>query len=489
MLEAYLARNIEYLPPDGLTGRTKILSPVKEVTRDNVVDVLNKALAIHSKNAGEINYLYNYYKGCQDIRAKVKYNRENINNKVTVNRASQIVTFKTAYLLNAPIQYVSLGGGDEISEKVNRLNEFMRSEDKESKDKEIVDWMHICGVGERLCLPDTPEDADGAPFMVETLDPREAFVIYNSGIGKKPIAGVILQVDEDEKTLVTVYTPNKCFTVKGDTVTEEPHIMGHIPLVEYVNNDARLGAFEIVISILNNINVLESNAVDSVQEFVNGFDVFQNCELDDGEYGKLSLGGQALFIKSVNGMAEAKVYRVASELTQSGVQTRVDDLTNAYIEICGLPNRNGGSSTSDTGTAVIYRDGWSEAESRANDSEKLFKRSERQFLRIALAICDAHKESRLDLKLSDFKPDFLRKNLSNLQSKVQVFNELVSNDYCHLQDAYEVSSLFPDSEAAYTRGLEWHAEQERKKEAALQEELNNARTFAKESTSGEQDSL
>ncbi len=478
-LEAYTVRNLEYFPAGGLAGRRKILSPVKEVTAANVLTVLEKALAVHCLNAAEITYLYNYYKGRQDIRDKVKYTRENINNKVTVNRANEIVTFKTAYLLNAPIQYVSVGGNDDISEKVNRLNAFMHSEDKESKDKEIVDWIHICGVAERLCLPDAPREEDGAPFGIFTLDPRNAFVIYNSGIGEKPIAGVILQIDEDEKQIATVYTPTKCFTIKGDTVTEESHILGAIPLVEYVNNDARLGAFEIVLSILNNINVLESNAVDSVQEFVNGFDVFQNCKLEDGEYGKLSLGGQALFIASVNGMAEAKVYRIASEINQSGVQTRIDDLTDAYIEICGLPNRNGGSSTSDTGTAVIYRDGWSEAESRANDSEKLFKRSEREFLRIALTICDAHNESRLDLKLSDFEPDFLRKNLSNLQSKAQVLCELLDNDKIHPMDAYEVSTLFKDTEAAYRRGMEYYSEQSARKEEALQRELDNARLSAR----------
>lgn len=478
-LEAYTVRNFEYFPAGGLTGRRKILSPVKEVTAENVRTVLEKALSDHALNAGEITYLYDYYKGKQDIRGKVKFTRENINNKVTVNRANEIVTFKTAYLLNAPIQYVSTGGSDDTSEKVNRLNAFMHSEDKESKDKEIVDWMHICGVAERLCLPDAPREENGAPFGIYTLDPRDAFAIYNSGIGEKPIAGVILQIDEDEKQIATVYTPEKCFTVKGDTVTEESHILGAIPLVEYVNNDARLGAFEIVLSILNNINVLESNAVDSVQEFVNGFDVFQNCELDDGDYQKLSLGGQALFIKSVNGMAEAKVYRIASELEQNGVQTRVNDLTDAYLTICGMPNRNGGSSTSDTGTAVIYRDGWSEAESRANDSEKMFKRSEREFLRIVLTICDAHNESRLGLRLSDFKADFLRKNLSNLQSKAQVLCELLDNNYIHPKDAYNAASLFKDNEEAYRRGMEYHEKEQKKAELNLQRELDNARLSAK----------
>lgn len=499
-LEAYTVQNIPYLPTDGLTGRRKILSPVKEVTADNVRTVLEKALAVHSLNAGEINYLYNYYKGAQDIRGKVKYTRENINNKVTVNHASQIVAFKTSYLLNEPIQYIS-NGGEDISERINLLNEYMRSEDKESKDKEIVDWMHICGVAERLCLPDAPQEADGAPFAIYTLDPRNAFVIYNSGIGEKPIAGVILQVDEDERQIATVYTPKRMFTIKDDAVVgNDVAPTSRVPLIEYVNNDARLGAFEIVISILNNINVLESNAVDSVQEFVNGFDVFQNCELDKGEYGKLSLGGQALFIKSVNGMAEAKVYRIASELAQSGVQTRIDSLTDDYIEICGLPNRNGGSSTSDTGTAVIYRDGWSEAESRAKDTEKMFTRSEREFLRIVLELCDRAASKKrpmteirigernvFGLDLKDIKTEFLRKNLSNLQSKAQVLNELTSNDYVDPKDAYEAASLFRDNEAAYQRGMAWHNKQAAIKEQELQKELDNARLSARNTAADTED--
>lgn len=477
LLEAYTVQKLDLFPSDGLIGRRKILSAVKEVTAENVKEVLEKALADHSKNAAEISYLYSFYRGKQDIRCKVKYARESINNKVTVNRANEIVTFKTAYLLGEPIQYISNGGDNGTSERINLLNEYMRAEDKESKDKEIVDWMHICGVGERLTLPDVPDEADGAPFSIYTLDPRDAFVIYNSGIGQKPIAGVILQVDEKEKRIATVYTKKSCFIIDSDgNISEQPHILGNIPLVEYVNNDARMGAFEVVISILNNINVLESNAVDSVQEFVNGFDVFQNCELGDGDYGKLSLGGQAVYIKTVVQGAEAKVYRIASELQQGGVQTRIDDLTDAYLKICGMPNRNGGSSTSDTGAAVIFRDGWSEAESRAKDTEKSFTRSEREFLRIVLKICEA--KGNLNLRLSDIKTEFLRKNLSNIQSKAQVLCQLLENDYVHPKDAYQVAGLFRDNEEAYTNGMKWYEERQKEKEAEIEKELDNARTAA-----------
>ncbi|MBR0161946.1 MAG: phage portal protein [Oscillospiraceae bacterium] len=501
-LENYTVKEILRLPAKGLTGRRKIRTAVREITLENVREVLEKALTVHSLNCGEITYLWEYYKGSQDIQFKEKFVRESINNIVTVNRANEIVTFKTAYLLNEPIQYISHGGEDAVSEKVERLNELMRAEDKESKDKEIVDWMHICGVAERLILPDAENDQDGAPFCIYTLDPREAFVIYSARIGERPMAGVVLQVDEKERQYATVYTKNRVFEVTREAVREigavedeeggsYGHLLGDVPLVEYENNSARMGAFETVIPILNNINRLESDAVDSVQDFVNGFDVFQNCEIEDGDYSQLSLGGKAVKIKTVVQGMEAKVYRVASELNQSGVQQRVDDLTEAYLTICGMPNRNGGSSTSDTGQAVIFRDGWSEAESRAKDTEKLFTRSERRFLRVALNICAARKEGdcQLGLELKDIGVNFARKSLNNLQSRFQCMSEGLGNSFMHPMDVYNAfGDIFGDKTAAYRRGMAWHTEQEEKRMEALDAEIDRERVRAKERTKSEEQS-
>lgn len=482
MLEKFKVNAISCFPEDGLLGRRKIKTTVKKITKENVREVLEDTIAVHAANVAEITYLWDYYRGRQDILDKIKLVRENINNKIMVNRANEIVTFKTAYLLNEPIQYISHGDENKSADKVIQLNEFMRDEDKESKDKEIVDWLHICGVAERLVLTDEmAQIEDGAPYYIYTLDPREAYVIYSAGIGEREMAGVILQYDEEEKLYATVYTENRCFTVTDDYVDERGHILGGIPLVEYVNNMARMGSFEGVIPILNGINELESDAVDNVQDFVNGFDVFQNCKLEDGEYSQLALGGKAVMIKTVTAGMEAKVYRISSELNQSGVQQRVDDLTESYLTICGMPNRNGGSSTSDTGQAVIFRDGWSEAESRAKDSEKLFIRSERKFLRIVLNICKL--KGGLDLSLKNIGINFARKSLNNLQSKFQCFMEGLGSSYVHPQDMYNAfGDVFGDKTAAYRRGMEWHKEQEEKRVNELDAELERERLAAQQNS-------
>lgn len=469
-LENYAVREIDRFPDDGLTGRTKITTTVREITAENVRDVLGETLAVHAKNAAEIQYLWDVYRGKQDIRKKTKYVRENINNKIVMNYANEIVTFKTAYLLSEKIQYIS--EADDKTENVVRLNKFMKAEDKESKDKEIIDWMHICGVGERFTLTDElAGKKGGAPFYVYTVDPKEGYVIYSARIDRKPLGGVIIQKDENNDMYAQVWTDTKCFTVKRDSVEEEDHLLGEVPLVEYVNNSARMGAFEAVISVLNGINQLESDALDSVNDFVNAFDVFQNCEIAGNDYKTLSVGGQAVTVKSSTPGMEAKVYRIASELSQSGVQQRVDDLKEGYLSICGMPNRNGGTSTSDTGTAVIFRDGWSEAESRAKDTEKLFTRAERQFLRIILNICKGKSGADLGLELEDIGINFGRKSLNNLQSRFQCLCEGLASDKIDPMDVYNAfGDIFGDKTAAYQRGMKWYEELEQQYAEELEAE-------------------
>ena len=145
-----------------------------------------------------------------------------------------------------------------------------------------------------------------------------------------------------------------------------------------------------------------------------------------------------------------------------------------------MPNRNGGSSTSDTGTAVIFRDGFQEAESRAKDTEKTFTRSEREMLRIVLRICDVAESGRysLNLRLSDIKTEFLRKNLSNLQSKVQVLCELLNNLRVHPKLAFEAAGLFKDNEEAYRISQQYYDEYLSDQEQKMEAEIEKTRAEA-----------
>ena len=449
-----------------MNGRRVIKMSVKEITKDNLQEVLRKSLDIHNLNSGDIDYLYKYYKGDQPIRYRVKEVRPEICNRIVENRANEIVSFKVGYLCGEPIQYVSRSGDENVVKQVNLLNEYMFAEDKASQDQEIVEWQMICGTAFRLVLPDGSDDLDEAPFEIYTLDPRNTFVVYSSEIGNTPLMGVKYYVDDDNVKHYSVYTKDNYFTIDGDLLTSvQPHALGDIPIIEYPANNARLGSFEIVLPLLDAMNSVASNRMDGVEQLVQAFIKFINCDISKEEYEEfLELG--AIKVKSVDGQA-ADVGVVTTELNQTQSQTLKDDYYNAMLTICGMPNRNGSKSTSDTGAAVVLRDGWSDAEARAKDSENVFKRAEKKMLKLVLRICEDLRDSTLHLRDIDMK--FTRRNYEAIQSKSQVLISMLQEPKIHPQLAFQHSGMFSDAESAYSMSMKYYEEQMIKEKEIMSE--------------------
>lgn len=440
-----------------MSGRRVIKTSEREITDENVLRVLLKALSTHYVNRSETDYLWRYYKGEQPIWYRTKEVRPEICNKVVENRANEIVSFKVGYLCGEPIQYVSRAGDDRVVSDVVKLNELMFSEDKASQDQEIVEWQMICGTAYRLVLPDSVVgEEDEASFEMYSLDPRDTFVVYSNEIGNKPLMAVKYSVDDNKVTHYSIYTKDKYYLTDGNRILEnKPHALGMIPIFEYPANHARLGSFEIVLPLLDAINNVESNRMDGIEQVVQAFIKFINCDITKEEYEEfLQLG--AIKVKSADGQT-ADVGVVTTELNQTQSQTLKDDFYNSILTICGLPNRNGGSSTSDTGAAVLLRDGWSDAEARAKDSEHMFKRSEKQMLKLVLKIC--REVEGLNLHLKDIDMKFTRRNYEAIQSKSQVLISMLQQPKIHPQLAFEHSGLFCDAETAYTMSMNYYEEQ------------------------------
>lgn len=442
-----------------LYGRRVIYTDCSEITEKNLLSVLEKALSTHGKNRGEIQYLYDYYKGKQPIRNRTKEIRPEINNKIVVNRANEIVSFKVSYLMGEPVQYVSRSK-DDISENLNRLNEYVFAEDKAAKDTELAKWFTICGTSYRMVLPDKLKEEDESPFEIYTLDPRYSFVVYHSGLGNKPMMGVKTVLLEDNTELHSIYTKNWYFEVKDGVITKkEKHSLGTIPIIEYPANPERLGAFEIVIGLLDAINETASNRLDGVEQFIQALLILKGVDIDSEEFKTLKENG------GLKVPLEGDAYYLIQELNQTQTQTLVDDMYDTVLTICGMPNRNGGSSTSDTGSAVIMRDGWTNAESRAKDTETMFKMSEKQFLRIAIQFANTLRN--MDLKLSAIDIRFTRRNYENIQVKSQVLTTMLNNDKIHPRLAFAHSGLFVDPELAYTQSVEYAKEKKKEAEKEL----------------------
>lgn len=444
-------------------GREKIYTDVERITAENVVEVLNKALITHNKNKREIQYLWDYYCGKTPIWGKKKEIRKEINHKINVNRANEVVTFKRGYGFGEPIQYIRRGQKENLTDGINALNEYMFQEDKQAKDSELAEWFYTCGLGYRMALPGPNAEE---PFKIYTLDPRYNFVVRYNGLGEKVIMSVKYILKENKQPIYSIYTPEFYFEIENGVIKKsEAHALGCVPVFEYKTGAAMLGAFEIVLPLLDAINEAESNRLDDIVQFVNSFLALLGGTIDKETADKLDEYKMLCLPDGV----DAKY--LSASLQQNDIQVLVNNLYETVLTITGLPNRNGGSSTSDTGSAVIMRDGWESAEAQMKSIENEFKRSEKEFLKLVLRILKDMVG--IDLNVRDIDIKFSRRNYDNLQTKSQVLTTMLNNPQIHPELAFLHSGMFLDPEGAYLQSKQWWEENQKKAKEASEREVQS----------------
>ena len=445
-------------------GRREILTDVTEITTENVVAEVRAAFAVHSANRSEIEKLYKHYKGETAILGKTRETRPDINHRINENHAYEIVSFHKGYGWGEPIQYVrrensfSEKSEDVIAADINALNGHMANAGKKACDQKLAEWMLIAGVGNRMALPNPmwTVDGDESPFRLYCLDPRNSFVVKSSSVDRMPVFAVYYVTRRDGRIIFNVYTRNRFFKfIDGERgLTTQPHALGMIPIIEYTADSARLGVFEIVMPLLDALNELQSNRMDDIVQFINSFLAILGAELNEETYNRLN-DWKTLCLPEG---ADAKYLSTA--LNQADIQTLKNDFYQAILTICGVPNRNGGTSTSDTGQAVELRDGWAAAESRAKGMETMFEEPEREMLKLILRIM--RDTVGTNLKLSDIEPHFTRRNYENIASKSQVLIAMLNNPHIHPELAFQYCGMFSDPASAYLQSKAYYEEQMKK---------------------------
>ena len=454
-------------------GRRIIYSDATEITRENVVEEVRKAALVHDSNRNDITKLYDYYRGKTAILSKEKETRPEINHKINENRAYEIVSFYKGYTFGEPIQYVrrentAQGNDDDsIASDINALNGCMSDADKAACDIKLAEWMLIGGVGYRLTLPNKEWERGGdeSPLKMYALDPRKTFVVYSSSVDERPLMGVYRVEREHNETVYSVYTENSYFEfVDYGEVSEKPHSLSMIPIIEYPVNNARLGVFEVVMPLLDALDELQSNRMDDIVQFVNSYLAILGGQLDDETYKKLNEWKTLCLPEGT----DAKF--LSPTLSQNDVQTLKEDIYKSILTICGIPNRNGGSSTSDTGQAVELRDGWTAAETHAKSIETIFKESEKPFLKLALRILRDTEGTKL--RITDIETHFTRRNYENIASKAQVLISTLNSGKIHPELCFAMSGAFVDPESAYLMSKAWMEEQEEKMQKEIERDVD-----------------
>lgn len=419
-----------------LHGRIKICTGLEFITPDNVIEAVNLALIEHMQNMADEEYLYWYRRGEQPILQRKKEIRPEINNKIRESHADEIVSFKNGYFLTKPATYKSRSEDEKITEKVKELNEYLYRSGKQMADNSVIDWFHTVGIG---VVYVEPNDDIEVPVKAYALDPRQAFVVYSLRPGNKPIMGVNM-VTVGEELYFDVYTEVAVYKLhggfRGKVLTDIPaeglaltidnvlpNPLGEIPIIEYFYNTMRMGSFEGVLDLLDAINRVMSNRVDGVEQFIQSLVVTTNVKFEDDVTANEIRKAGMINLTSV-GENKADFQILSEELNQTQTQVLVDHMYDQVMTICGMPNtQKGHGATSDTGLAILARDGWWSADTFARNTQDLFRESNQRFDRIFLKILN--KKVDLGLKQTDFNLQFAEEETTNIQLKAQSYVTLI----------------------------------------------------------------
>jgi SPP1 family phage portal protein len=255
--------------------------------------------------------------------------------------------------------------------------------------------------------------------------------------------------DENDQQYYLCFSETKEYKIQnGKVISSKLHAFGGIPIVEYPNNYWRLSDIELVIDLLDAVNNYQSNRLDAVEQFVQSWVKFVNCDIDKDTFEKMKMMG-ALVVKSNNGENKADVDVITQELNQTESQVAKDDILENALSILAIPSKRGNGG--DRQGAVELRNGWDFSKTRAKMKDAIVKASEKRLAKVVLNIL-RQQEMGLGITIRDFDIQINHSPLDNLIVKCQALQYLLECGI-HPQIAISKVGLFEDPEKAYLASM------------------------------------
>lgn len=456
--------NIEKLQDlvQGDFGRKTLWTDVDVITPNNVIKVLGDNLNGFYRNRSICEYLWKYKNGDQPAWYRIKTVRDDVNNPVVENHAWEIVQFKNAQTNGEPMQCVSLRKDEKINAAVDKFNDYCRGANKHVKDISCGEWISATGIGYKACIRKRGSEV---PFGITVPTPLNTAVIYSRQT-EEPILAFQQLKDADNKIYYAAYSDTLEFRIQnsqlvpfdvlgdGTKVNYRIHAFGGIPIVEYRNNQSAISDIELVISMLDAINEIQSNRVDSVEQFVQSWIKFVNCDIDEETFGKMKMKG-TLVVKSNNGSEnKADVDIMTQELNQSQTQIAKDDLWESAMSISAIPNREGNTG-GDTQGAVSLRNGWDFAKQRAKIKDPYIVESEKRLNTVLLNIIRQEKGvNECPIGMMDYEVQISHSPTDNMLTKTQTL-QLLMQAGIHPLIAIKTSGLWADGEKVFLNSKQY----------------------------------
>ena len=139
-----------------------------------------KYIIKHNRGTDVYERLNDYYTGNHDILSRVK-EKGAANNRLVCNHAKYITDCTTGYFMGTPVQYSARNNTD-----ISALRDVLRRADSETQDIDLARIGSVYGTAYEMLYI----SGENPQIKLASIDPRNAFVVYDDTVEQKPLFGV-----------------------------------------------------------------------------------------------------------------------------------------------------------------------------------------------------------------------------------------------------------------------------------------------------------
>ena len=317
----------------------------EEMTGEKIREVIKQHKVISTRYQA----LRNLYVGEHPILAQDPKPTTKPDNRLVANFARYIVDTFNGYFMGIPVKTVS--DNQTVSDYIQMVERY---NDVDDLNADLSKKCDIYGHAFELLYLD-----EEAQVGITQIAPDECILVRSTSIREEPLCGIRYTINADGETVGTISDSQsiKYFVIKGgevQIVDEKENFFHAVPIIEYVENEERVGAFEWVEYLINAYNKAISEKANDVDYFADAYMKILGAELDEKVLAQIR-DYRIINLENTSGDGQLVVdfmQKPNADTTQENLLERIEKL---IFHLSMVPNINDEKFRTASGIALQYK--------------------------------------------------------------------------------------------------------------------------------------
>lgn len=224
-----------------------------------------------------------YYYGKHAILNRTFDDASKPNNKVVTNIPKYITQVRTGYFSSAPMSI------DSINESyLEDIRAVLDNNDFKHIFSQLDTYCSIYGHAFLVMYLD-----DNSEIRIRPQKPTEWIIVYDNSLEQKPKFAIryycwLDDIDNQQMYDIELWTDKEIIVYEGSPMTlqevsRRDHYFGRLPVIEFMENESRHGAYEDVINLIDAYELMLSDTANTVSYFSDCYLILEGMDQTDPE--------------------------------------------------------------------------------------------------------------------------------------------------------------------------------------------------------------